>query len=89
MELDGYCEELKLAFEYQGKQHHQKMPHYFHKQKDDFSYQLEKDETKRELCRNQGVNLIEVPYTVPMDELPKFVMDACQEGWSLRSKRLV
>ena len=50
LELDGYCESLKLAFEYQG-------PHHF--TEDDVR---ERDALKREACLKQGVKLVEVEW---------------------------
>lgn len=42
LELDGYCENLKLAFEHQGKQHIEYIPH-IHKGEDGFNLQLKRD----------------------------------------------
>jgi hypothetical protein len=60
MELDGYSEELKLAFEYQGYQHYSKA--HFHRTSEDFAWQQQRDQEKRDLCRAHGVILIEVPW---------------------------
>jgi hypothetical protein len=63
MELDGFSEELSLAFEYQGYQHYQRA--HFHRTEDQFKWQLQRDAEKRTLCLRQGVTLIEVPWDVP------------------------
>lgn len=49
LELDGYCEELRLAFEYQGPRHA-------------FPVQKVRDARKRSLCKKHGVRLLEIPY---------------------------
>jgi hypothetical protein len=63
LELDCFNPELKLAVEYNGQQHYRFTP-YFHKSKEAFHNQMYRDETKRRLCKEQGIVLIEVPYTV-------------------------
>ena len=62
LELDGYNEELKLAFEYNGIQHY-KLCSWLHKTKRDFEYQKEKDTFKQTWCKNNGIKLISIPYT--------------------------
>lgn len=59
--LDGYNEDLKLAFEYQGVQHEKIMWYDY----DDEKYLIERkerDSRKRELCKENGVVLIEIPF---------------------------
>jgi hypothetical protein len=63
LELDGYCPELRIAFEYNGKQHYSFVP-YFHKSYDDFMEQIKHDNFKKERCHNLGIRLIVVPYNV-------------------------
>lgn len=52
LELDGYCQELKIAFEYQG--------HPSHWDKEDNNYKLAKkhDELKLALCKKLGITLL-------------------------------
>jgi hypothetical protein len=67
LELDGYNDELKLAFEYQGKQHTHFIPH-FHKDKSYFIDQVARDTLKRQLCEKNGIQVIEVPYAYTYKE---------------------
>ena len=62
LELDGYNEGLKLAFEYNGEQHY-KFKKHFHKRKDAFKIQREHDEYKYKKCVELGITLISIPYT--------------------------
>lgn len=59
LELDGYCAKLKVAFEHQGAQHHEYVPH-FHRSLDKFTERLVADDRKRQACKNVGITLIEV-----------------------------
>ncbi|AYV81015.1 MAG: hypothetical protein Harvfovirus13_21 [Harvfovirus sp.] len=78
LELDGYNDKLKIAFEYQGIQHF-KYIQYFHKNgEDDFMKQKQRDETKRSLCIKNNISLIEIPYQYTYNNLPalkKFIME--------------
>jgi len=60
LQLDGYNEELKLAFEYQGRQHYIPVPT-FGGQKA-FALIHQRDERKRVTCYRKSVTLIRVPY---------------------------
>lgn len=61
LELDGYNEEKKVAFEYQGFQHTKYHP-YFHKNgPQDFEEQKERDSFKAKICFEKGIILICVP----------------------------
>jgi hypothetical protein len=63
LELDGYCESLNLAFEYQGEQHYRYVE-YFHKTPEELEKQTERDFRKQTLCQGRGVILIQIPYWV-------------------------
>jgi hypothetical protein len=60
MELDGYSQTLNIAFEHQGTQHYQNTQ-FFESEKNKLKKTQKNDQEKRELCRNHGIVLIEVP----------------------------
>ena len=60
LELDGYCENLQIAFEYQGKWHY--LPGHWSNGVDSLREQKLRDDRKRKACQRQGVLLICVPY---------------------------
>ena len=72
LELDGYCEELKSAFEYQGSQHY-KYPNRYHKTQDEFLEQVKRDEFKVQRCKEEGINLIVIPFNLTDEELYDFI----------------
>ncbi len=72
LELDGYNDELKLAFEYQGVQHRKYTP-MFHKSYRDFVKQQERDQFKKEKCHELGIRLIEIPDTILFDDLETYI----------------
>jgi len=72
LELDGYCEELRSAFEYQGSQHYE-FPNRFHKTKQEFLAQVERDKFKVQRCAEEGINLVVIPHVLKDDELEDFI----------------
>jgi len=62
-ELDGYCKDLKTAFEYQGQQHYYFVK-YFHKTREKLDKIKERDKYKIKRCKELKVSLIVIPYTV-------------------------
>lgn len=72
LELDMYNEELKLAIEYDGEQHYKYSP-FFHKSEKDFIKQKERDKLKEDICKQKGIRLIRIPYTVKFNELEKYI----------------
>ena len=74
LELDLYNEELKLAVEYNGKQHYEYIP-YFHKTKDSFYNQQYRDQIKKNLCEKNNIVLIDVPYSVKIEDIKQFLLD--------------
>ncbi|SHJ66385.1 hypothetical protein SAMN02745165_02874 [Malonomonas rubra DSM 5091] len=63
LHLDGYNADLAVAFEVNGIQHYQFTPR-FHESEEDVRLQKQRDAIKAELCEENGVNLITVPYWV-------------------------
>ncbi len=78
LELDGYCDELKLAFEYNGEQHYKRHP-YWHKKSGVFEKQQQNDRLKARLCEEKGINLIVIPYT-ENHRLEEFIRESCFVG---------
>jgi len=69
--LDGYNEDLRLAFEYQGPQHF-KFTTFFHRTRLDFEMQVERDRKKAEACASRGVTLLVVPF-MKITEIPEYL----------------
>ena len=62
LELDGYNEELKLAFEYNGRQHYHYTP-YFHRNVDMFRTTQYRDVLKQQEADKACIKLVVIPYT--------------------------
>ncbi len=78
MELDGYCEELNLAFEYHGIQHYKVVKH-FQMTQEDLLVRQANDSLKRELCQKKGVQLIEIPYWIELSNIQDFILSECRK----------
>jgi very-short-patch-repair endonuclease len=81
LELDAYNKQLKLAFEFDGRQHDGFTP-FFHDSKADFDYQQEKDSDKDQLCKDNGITLIRVPYqynSMDIDKMQDFIFKKLEE----------
>jgi hypothetical protein len=78
LELDGYCPELNMAFEYNGIQHYEYVPHFHRNGESDFLAQRERDIKKYKICKDLKINLILIPhkytYQKPND-LKVFITD--------------
>jgi hypothetical protein len=70
LELDGYCEEIQIAFEYNGIQHYKYHP-FFHDSEEDFKQQVERDIYKKITCEARGIKLIVIPYTYTYQNIPE------------------
>lgn len=72
LELDLYNNDLKLAVEYNGRQHYEFVP-FFHQTRDKFQTQKYRDRMKQELCAKQKIFLIIVPFTVPDQKIGSYI----------------
>lgn len=61
LELDGYCDELKMAFEYNGEQHYKVIPAWHKNGEDDLDDQRERDTRKILRCAQKRVKLLIIP----------------------------
>lgn len=85
LELDCYNADLRLALEYNGAQHYV-YPNKFHKTEEAFKDQVRRDQYKKQVCDSAGVYLIQVPYTVPYSQLPKYIEYYLPENVDYRAK---
>src|ERR1700676_2902242 len=73
MELDGYCHELGIAFEHNGRHH------YVNTKKELERCQI-RDNLKKEICQKLGIKLIVIPILfrqVKVECLKKFIQEEC------------
>lgn len=85
LELDGYCEDLKIAFEHQGTQHYENQLSKFSNREI-----LERDKLKRKLCQQNGISLIEVPEIpkmLPLEHAIDYVQN-CLRGLGLETSNI-
>jgi len=74
LELDCYSDTLRLAVEYNGIQHYKYVP-FFHKNKEAFLNQKYRDYMKRQLCKENRIVLIEVPYDVKISDIRSYIIN--------------
>jgi hypothetical protein len=82
LELDGYNEELKLAFEHQGLQHYVMVPH-MHRKVSRFEETQKNDVYKVEKCNERGILLVQIPQLdklLKLVDLEEFVADCFKEA---------
>lgn len=79
LELDGYCEELSIAIEYNGIQHYV-WPNFTNMTREEFIRQRERDQLKVEICISRNICLIRIPYTVPLERIPLAIYSKLLEG---------
>jgi len=73
LEIDCYNDKLKLGVEFNGRQHYEYTP-YFHRNKEHFLNQKYRDDMKRRICKENGIILIEVPYTIKNKDIESFLV---------------
>ena len=86
LELDGYSETLKAAFEYNGKQHYEPVKHFDRRGDDSFAKRIKHDRIKRLRCGELGIRLIVVPYNVPIPEIAAFLRKECERLGLLQNR---
>ncbi|RPJ97246.1 hypothetical protein CW357_00825 [Rummeliibacillus sp. TYF005] len=72
-ELDGYNDDLKLAFEYHGKQHFEQVDFFYSRGDMSLNDRMERDKLKEKRCKELGIDLIIIPYTVEPEEHITFI----------------
>lgn len=77
LELDGYNKELNLAIEYNGEQHYKIVDHFHRNGILDLLKQVENDKLKMERCKENGIDLIVVPYYI--DDKAKFIQEQLEQ----------
>ena len=80
LQLDGYCPDLLLAFEYQGEQHYDPENYFHFGDTASFHAQQRRDVRKVELCRDAGVRLLIIPCFV--NDKRTFVLTALLQWFS-------
>ena len=76
LQLDGYCKELGLAFEYQGEHHYKKIYYLKNKSLEDIQ---RRDKLKIEICKKNNVVLIQVPFTVSYNDVQEYIIQECKK----------
>ena len=78
LELDGFCEDLSLAFEHQGDQHYREVSFFGNHS---LASIRKRDSHKRRLCRKREIRLIELPALfsqLSVDSLHSFIIAQCK-----------
>ncbi|MBS3087364.1 hypothetical protein J4226_02105 [Candidatus Pacearchaeota archaeon] len=81
MELDGFSDKLKLAFEYNGRQHYEDIGYFRKKGKEYVKKRKIDDKLKHTLCKERKIVLIEVPYTVQFEDMGRYIIKKAKENY--------
>jgi len=88
LEFDGFNENKRLAFEYQGIQHYEEVPH-FHREPGALAAQQARDLHKRTLCEENDYTLLEISYKIKFNEIRAYVRKALLDlGYQIAEKTL-
>ncbi len=72
-EIDGFCKDLKLGFEYQGRQHYEYVAKFHKDNKLAHLKQQQFDKEKLQYLAKLGYYIIEIPYTIKQTKLIPFI----------------
>lgn len=61
-ELDGYCEKIRMAMEFQGEQHFRYIEVFYRGNHEKFRETMRRDREKIQICETIGIQLICIPY---------------------------
>lgn len=77
LQLDRYYPDLKLGWEFDGKQHSE-YNKYIHKSKKNFDYYKECDKLKEKYCKEKGITLIRIAwnYKITPESLKRDILKA-------------
>jgi len=80
LQIDRYYPELKLGWEFDGKQH-EEYNKYIHKSKKNFDYYKECDRLKEKYCKEKGITLIRIAwnYKITPEALAKDILKVNKE----------
>lgn len=73
-ELDGFNEDLRLAFEYHGQQHYTHVP-FFHTGDKSLAQRVKDDRLKRDACDAHNITLLEINIDMPLEDLQAHLVD--------------
>ena len=76
MELDGYSQDLKIAFEYQGRQHYETMAFLVDQ---DLKRIQQNDKLKAKICKERGVSLFIFTHEQNYRKFPKIAFDQAKK----------
>ena len=76
MELDGYSQDLKIAFEYQGRQHYETMAFLVDQ---DLKRIQKNDKLKAKICKERGVSLFIFTHEQNYRKFPKIAFDQAKK----------
>lgn len=76
LELDGYNENLKIGFEYDGEFHYSKnkSKKYTNSR---LNSQKERDGIKDKLCEQNNIKLIRIPYFIKKNNIQEYIQNIC------------
>lgn len=74
LELDGYCDVFRIAFEYNGTQHYYKHS-WWHHQNNSLQDQQERDRQKTKLCQSKNISKLDISFKQiqDLDKLTKLI----------------
>lgn len=78
MQLDGYCEKLKIAFEFQGPQHY-KANSLMIPNAEILTQRLTDDRLKEKLCLDRGIVLVRIDWTPKRQIQLSDIVEACKK----------
>lgn len=76
LHFDVFLPDFNLAIEYQGKQHYEAIS--FFGGEENFQKQQERDNKKRQFCKDNNIFLLEIPYTMKKEEIEKVLSENLQ-----------
>lgn len=76
LRFDFYVDDLNLIIEYNGAQHYH--PIEVFGGDEEFDYRKRHDNIKRDYCVDNKITLVEIPYTMPDDNIKTFIKDTVE-----------